>query len=710
MEDRDPSGGVCVVCGLGSVGQHCVRELARFGVTVRAVSLEAEPSWEIEGADSALERLVVGDAREARVLADIGIGACRTLLAVTSDDRTNLDIALAARVLQPDLRLVVRSAKENLNELLARQLGNYVAYEPTEITAPAFAAAAIERDLMGFFRVDGHLFQVVQRTAGSPELPATGRSLSELRSRGFMLLTHEGVDDGDARPEGGRLRFFAYPPERALLPGERVVAIEADTPMATAPGAPGRELERSSGWRAALRALAPSAWLRRAVAILRGGSETRIQQVALITGATVLGLLTIGTLALALGTPDRGPVQAFFAAAILLLGGFGDLFEQVATEPWWVRSLGLGMTVAGIAFTGVLYALLTEKLLSLRLRFVTEPPLPQQGHVVVVGLGRVGLRVARLLVGTGVPVIGITTRDVDLPWLATVRASDPRSALTQVNLDGARSIVAAAAEELDNLEVGLQARSLNPAIEPVLRAYGSTFSDRLRQLFPYAHVLSVSALAAEVFATAAFGENVLSLFRLAGETVLVTDYRVERGDTLHGRLIAEMAYGYGVVPIYYAPRGKGRPRVHPADDQSLSHGDRMVVLATMEGLQRIERGTPRPPTHRLEILSLLAPTAAFVGATEVARVAGCSLAVARALFLEVPATLEKPIYEHQGVRLVSTLARHLVKARLVPVGGAHDAASSDATSSDATSSDATSSDAASSPGGRAAPADRGAVE
>lgn len=40
-----------------------------------------------------------------------------------------------------------------------------------------------------------------------------------------------------------------------------------------------------------------------------------------------------------------------------------------------------------------------------------------------------------------------------------------------------------------------------------------------------------------MFAGAAFGENIINLFRFNRQTVLVTEYQIEAGDTLNGLLL-----------------------------------------------------------------------------------------------------------------------------------------------------------------------------
>ena len=132
-----------LVCGLGSLGQHCVAFLKDFGVIVGAIDKVTPDDWEIPYLQDQLEQLLVGDCRQADLLTQAQVQHCRTILLVTSDERVNVEAAFAARLLNPQVRLVVRSSKQNLNQLLDQQLGNFVAFEPTQLSAPAFALAAL---------------------------------------------------------------------------------------------------------------------------------------------------------------------------------------------------------------------------------------------------------------------------------------------------------------------------------------------------------------------------------------------------------------------------------------------------------------------------------------------------------------------------------------------------------------------------------------
>jgi hypothetical protein len=212
--------------------------------------------------------------------------------------------------------------------------------------------------------------------------------------------------------------------------------------------------------------------------------------------------------------------------------------------------------------------------------------------------------------------------------------------------------------------LGLLAHTKNVEAGLVIRTFNQRFSDNLAQLLPYAHVLCAHALAAEAFAGAAFGENIAGLFRLYGETVLVTEYRIESGDTLHGLMLAQVAYGYEVMPLLYQSPGT-QEKFLPSDDLQLAIGDRLIVLATTEGLRRIEKGELTNPQYGVVVDKAVTGDAVFEGANAIARIIGCDIGVARDLMLSLPVAVPYPLYFHQAKRLLRHLNRNRVDARMV---------------------------------------------
>jgi Trk K+ transport system NAD-binding subunit len=676
-----------LVCGLGSLGQHCVLALKEFGAIAIAIDRDPPQNWEIPNLPDLLADFMVGDCRQNQVLEAAQIKRCRAVLLVTNSEQVNTETALAVRQLNPHARLVVRSAKENLNQLLSQQLGNFIAFDPAQLSTSALAMAAFGTETLGLFDLDGQKLRIIKHQidgvnsipSKAASLPETHwlntRRLHELDTRTRRIIAHT--------PQFARFspNLHQWEPEAIVSAGDTLVYIEAiDSFSLQSVGASlcgsthhplvtsNRRSRQHRGVKALYRRFEN---LKRQLAEFWQLSwQQQIRRVALLSSFVVLALLFAGTVLLQWYYPQSTWISAFYATAWLLLGGYGDLFGNFpsnATIPWWLQLFSLGLTVSGTIFVGVLYALLTEALLSAKFQFVKQrPPVPSQNHVAIIGLGRVGQQVAASLQELRQPLVGITLNpDLDptiFPQMPLI-TGNLTEALAKANLATAKSVAVVTDDEILNLEIALMARSLNPTSHLVIRTSGIRLEEHLTELLPTAQVLGVDAVAAEAFAGAAFGENIINLFRLNNQTILVTEYQIESGDTLNGLLLAELAYGYDVVPILHAQTGNP-PTFMPSDDIRLARGDRLVVLATIEGLQRIEPGKPNlaDRTWQVRVETARTPDAAFEGANAIARIAGCSLKMARDFMNQLPQTLPVFLYKHQAQRLVRELNKLLVKA------------------------------------------------
>ncbi|MEA5536715.1 potassium channel family protein [Crocosphaera sp. XPORK-15E] len=652
-----------LVCGLGSLGQHCVLSLKEFGVKVIAIELIEPSSWEIPQIPELLDDLIIADCRQNRVLKQAQIEQCRAALLVTTNEQVNIETALAIRQLNPKTRLIVRSAKDNLNTLLEEQLGNFIAYEPTQLPASAFAIAALGTEIRGFFTLDGKRLRVIERHLKPKDNWCYFRHLHELNSRTRRLLSYQ---EGTQKFSGS---FHQWNPETILQPGDIVTYIEsADTLTMQSEITAVMSAQTSpitQNWRNKIKRSLSRLWKK---------GRQYIRLVALISGGIVLLLLFIGTILIHNYYRESTFLSAFLATMILLLGGYSDLFgelREIDDIPAWLQLFSLGLTLAGTAFVGVLYALLTEALLSAKFQFTQHRlPIPQQNHIVIVGMGRVGKQVAILLQEFKQTFLGITFKldnnDSGILSQMPLIIGNLQDVLPQANLATAKSIVVVTDDEILNLEVALMAKKLNPHTYVIVRTAGQQLGQHLMQILPQAQIIGAYGVAAEVFAGAAFGENILTIFRLDNQTILVTEYQIEAGDTLNGLLLAEVAYGYGVIPILHQ-KPPNSSNLMPYDDINLSVGDRLIVLATIDGLRCIEQGrlAIKPKQWHIYVEKAANEDAAFEGANAIARISGCSLIMARNLMKELPATLSVPMYNHQGERLVRELNKLRVEAKLI---------------------------------------------
>lgn len=471
VAEQDISSDQVLVCGLGSLGQFCVLLLREFGVPVRAVTLKEPLSWEFSNFPDLVEPLMFGDCRQPDVLQKIGVETCRAVLLVTSDERVNIEAAFAIRLLNPTTQLVVRSAKENLNALVGDRLGNFVAFEATQLPAPAFAIAALSSEIRGFITLDNALLRVVKDSITRDHCWCDRRALHTLNTQTRRILSY--ISYGTPLPT----KFYQWHPDTIVQAGAQIAYIEISDALALQPVpaiAPSLPHTRNL-WQQVQQNLMPSTWKKRWSTLWRSTIQQQTRRVAIFVGSGILTLLVLGTLILKLSQPNISLLQAFYLAAVMLLGAYDAVYgilNPQDTIPLWMRFMNLTYMLAGTASIAVLYALLTETLLAAKFQLPRKrPPMPTEGHVVLVGLGRVGRRVASFLQHIKQPIGSVSNTALEptvLPQLPVV-VGDLATRRNQVNLATAKSVVLATDDEMLNLELGLMAHSLNPRCRLVIR-------------------------------------------------------------------------------------------------------------------------------------------------------------------------------------------------------------------------------------------------
>ncbi|MBR8837953.1 MAG: NAD-binding protein [Stigonema ocellatum SAG 48.90 = DSM 106950] len=685
-----------LVCGLGNLGQHCVVALKEFAllefeVSITAIDRKEPETWEFEDLPNLLATsLIIGDCRRDSVLERAGIRSCRGILIVTSDDSVNIETAIAARRINRNIRLLVRSGKQNLNELLKQKLGNFVALDPTELPAATFALAALGEETLGFFNLADHQLRVVKQQVAPGDYRFENFPASKLHKKTQRLLSYPKAALMDSF-QGSKLKlpeseaplraFYQWTPDVRVKVGDTIIYIEEVETVT-----PFEKTTANSrfNWRKRLQdiqILAKQDWRQNLVdawAWAYGEQTRRVVTLGLLTG---LILAVIGSVVLKLNISGMSWQAAISAAIILLLGGYGDVFGGLDTTvpvPWWAQFICLVITAFSLLFILSVLGLIADRILSSKFEFLQRrPPVPQAGHVVLVGLGRVGQRIATLLYELKQPFVCLTSTSEQRDFMPQVPlvCDAIHKGLRAVNLPHAASVIMVTDDQMLNLEVALMARDaalkINRKIDLVIRTQDQRFSDHLAGLIPDVRSFCAYALSAEAFVGAAFGENILSLFPLQNQTVLVTEYEIEANDTLDGKILAQVAYGYGVVPIFYHCQQEGDSKLMPSDDTRLHVGDRLVILATINGLRRIERGVLAPCRRwQLQALKPLDPKAIYYAGNELTNISGCHLSEAREFMknlpgvLGVPGVMELPLYDHQAYRLVQKL-RKLLPVRLV---------------------------------------------
>jgi len=679
---RFPSGSDrFIICGLGSLGQHSIVNLKKFDhdpfeVHITAIDQQQIQDWEM---DSIPHQLVVppivGDCRREEVLRSAGIAESRAILIVTSDESVNVECAIAARRLNPNIQIILRSSRHSLNDLLARKLGRFVALDATELPAMTFALAGLGDDTVSVFTVGSHQFRVVDRIVLAADPRFDHQPVRQLHRPRFRLLDLTPVEKPQ-QPMGWATTassvFHRWQPYVQVSPGDRIAYIELEKAPETAP-------KRN---RFVLLAQDLSDirldW-RRKIVKLRQTSEQSLSRVATIAFATAIILWAIATLLLKITIKDLSWTRAISAGATLLLGGYGDVFGGLGPTkaPGWVMLTCLLITVTSLLVVLGIFGLLAERLLNSRYDFLQKQPrLPRSNHVVVVGLGRIGRKVTRLLVGLNQSVVAVSEEPhPELFGQLPLLVGDIIKELPAANLATAKSVIAVTDDQMLNLEIALLATEStlvrDRTFSPVVRTRNQEFSQNLAALMPDAQAFCPYALSAEAFAGAAFGENILGLFRLSGQTILIAEYTISWGDTLAGHQLAKIAYGYGVVPILREtedPQGRPCTIILPTDEQRLEVGDRLFLLSSINGLRRIERGEMTPPRRwQLSADRPATPESLSHTVQLLSQLADCAIEEVQQFAQSAPAkTLEVNLYDYQAAHIIQKLKQFPLK--IVPLG------------------------------------------
>lgn len=195
-----------VLVGLGRLGYRTYTVLRNLGEPVVVIEAKADNQF-LEDVRRDGVPIFVSDARRERVLDDANIKKARSIIVATDDDLANLEIALDARRLAPDIRVVLRMFDQHMADKVEGAFDIHIAMSQSNLSAPAFATAAVEPSIVGSIVVDGRLL-ATQRWRISEDGPFCGKTVGD-------LVVSEGVSviERRARDEAGKL----FPPPDTLL-------------------------------------------------------------------------------------------------------------------------------------------------------------------------------------------------------------------------------------------------------------------------------------------------------------------------------------------------------------------------------------------------------------------------------------------------------------------------------------------------------------
>ncbi|MBD0304722.1 MAG: NAD-binding protein [Tolypothrix sp. T3-bin4] len=145
---RIPQSHHYIVCGLSGIGMAIVQQLHASGHEVVVIEPDSNNKF-INTVRELGIPVIEGDTSFRVTLKASNINSAAAVLAVTLNDATNLEIALKAKGLTPNIPVIVNYADPDFAGMAQQVFGFEAVLSPAELAAPAFAAAALGGRILG---------------------------------------------------------------------------------------------------------------------------------------------------------------------------------------------------------------------------------------------------------------------------------------------------------------------------------------------------------------------------------------------------------------------------------------------------------------------------------------------------------------------------------------------------------------------------------
>lgn len=582
--------------GLEGLGLRVIEHLVALGLEVVAVDDGARPGA-VQAATAMGATVVPHHDGAAAALGAAGLRDARAVVCLSSTDLGALETALLARRLRPELTVVAQIRNQAVARAVRTEVGILV-LDVATIASPAVVEACLGEQGHGL-RIADEVAQV--RTVAAPRDGMLRDLFGEVLVP-LCVQPLDGTTESVVCP-GRDLEVHAGDCVSLLGPAAVWDDVVRPTRPAVQP-APARSL---SGQTHAERD--ESGAVRRWGRAVVQATDTRLRRA--LAALLVVALVSIAVLMVGYREADgtrMTPLDAlYFTAETIGTIGYGDF--SFREQPSWLRAYAVLLMVAGAVLVALVYALLTNLLVSQRLQEalghgqVTD----LRGHVIVVGLGSVGVRVVESIVATGTPVVVVETDETNR-YLAQVRglgakvvlgdATLPRT-LQLVNLDRAKAVAVLTSDDLTNLEVALAVRDWlgeGTDVPVAIRLADRRLAATVRQAFGFTHVRSTDELATPWFVGAALGLEVLGTFFAGDVPLLYARVQVTPGGGLDGARLDALTGRSRVLSV----RHPGEQEVHRVARRwtTLEAHDEAFVVGPHEELLGLLRQDALPLTAR----------------------------------------------------------------------------------------------------------------
>lgn len=500
-----------IIYGISNVGLRTAELLQESGVEVTLAA--AEDSMHVRRAKDRGISTVVSHLRDYSLFEELGLRTAGALILPSDDEHFNLEAALHAIDINPDIKVVIRLFNLNLARKLQEQIKNITVLSVSQVSSPSFAVSAlIERPLLSF-KVDNAIMSFYD--AGGERL--AGKTVRGAEAdNGFKIVS---INDtpfpaGDTVISAAdRLTLFS-----GLESARHVTGLEAGN------------AENAIASDETRKKRSPGAFIR---------TILHTDRILAGTISTLLFVVVFCVVYFHFSENLSFTSALYFVVTILTTVGFGDINLKDSADI--SKIIGMVLMLSGVSLFAVLFAIITDGLVRKRLDlFMGKRLIRRKGHVILCGLGDVGARVLEDLIGAGEDVIVIErnpenrfinfVRERDIPFI--ISDATMTETLMNASVCSAKSIICATDDDMRNLETGLNARTLNKDIRVVLRIFEKGLAEKIERFFGIHAALSSAGIAAPAFAAATQDTDILNAVHLSGRKFFLKQMRISSKNDL----------------------------------------------------------------------------------------------------------------------------------------------------------------------------------
>jgi Trk K+ transport system NAD-binding subunit len=191
----------------------------------------------------------------------------------------------------------------------------------------------------------------------------------------------------------------------------------------------------------------------------------------------------------------------YFVVTTTTTVGFGDFNFQ--NSPIWIKLYGCFIMIAGAALLATLFSVLTDNIISKRLgRFVNRNSRKVKDHIIVAGVGSIGLGVIKHLMKFGIKTL-VIEKNPENPNIHLFRNKVPvligdasdHNILMKAGIKKAKAFAALIDDDLNNINIILKAKSFNSDLHTVARIFNSDLHKKANSTFDIDNIVAASTIA-----------------------------------------------------------------------------------------------------------------------------------------------------------------------------------------------------------------------